>query len=334
MTAKTTEHGTYGYSYDSLYQLINATNPAGSNEVYTYDRLGNRLSSAVTSGTWGYNTNNELLGFDQHSFDYDDNGDLIRKTVGGLEINYIYDAEDRLVQVEDSQGRVIARYYYDPFGRRLWKEVDGVRTCYLYSDEGLIGEFDASGSQIRTYGYRPDSLWTTAPLFQKQAGHYYWYVNDHAGTPQKLITTNGAVVWSALYDSFGNVRMDIEQVRNNLRFGGQYFDSETGLYYNYHRYYDPFTGRYLRPDPLQDGLNPYAYGHNNPLMYIDPHGLCALKDTWEVRHDILATAGMVPAPLVLSRILRMRCFIWWKETSIRPCYPGLPWYRVWVRAHG
>lgn len=56
---------------------------------------------------------------------------------------------------------------------------------------------------------------------------------------------------------------------------GQYFDQETGLHYNYHRYYDPATGRYLTPDPigLAGGVNLFAYSYNNPLNLIDPWGL-------------------------------------------------------------
>ena len=36
-----------------------------------------------------------------------------------------------------------------------------------------------------------------------------------------------------------------------LRFAGQYHDTETGLFYNYNRYYNPDTGRYITTiDPL------------------------------------------------------------------------------------
>ncbi|MCF6247125.1 MAG: RHS repeat-associated core domain-containing protein [Desulfobacula sp.] len=58
-------------------------------------------------------------------------------------------------------------------------------------------------------------------------------------------------------------------------YPGQYYDAETGLHYNYHRYYDPMTGRYLTPDPigLAGGINPFVYAENNPVNLIDPEGL-------------------------------------------------------------
>jgi RHS repeat-associated protein len=63
----------------------------------------------------------------------------------------------------------------------------------------------------------------------------------------------------------------------NLRFAGQYYDAETGLHYNYYRYYDPQSGRYITSDPigLEGGLNTYSYVGNNPVFDIDPLGLSA-----------------------------------------------------------
>jgi RHS repeat-associated protein len=68
-----------------------------------------------------------------------------------------------------------------------------------------------------------------------------------------LIGVNGAVVWSAQYSAFGKADVEVETVVNSLRFPGQYYDEETGLFYNYHRYYDPKIGRYLKEDSLNLG---------------------------------------------------------------------------------
>ncbi len=87
---------------------------------------------------------------------------MVQQLVDGQVVReYMYHAANRLVRVEDGINTVIAEYDYDPFGRRLWKEVGGIRTYFFYSEEGLIGEYDASGNEIKTYGYKPDSTWTT-----------------------------------------------------------------------------------------------------------------------------------------------------------------------------
>ncbi|MCP4754200.1 MAG: hypothetical protein GY866_25215, partial [Proteobacteria bacterium] len=237
ITAKDTEHGNYAYQYDELHRLIEAKNPLNDDEAYTYDPMGNRLTSLGVPGQWNYNANNELTGYGNVSFDYDANGNMTRKSAGFDQKVFVYDVEDRLIRVEDGSGNDIAEYYYDPFGRRLWKEVDGVQTYFVYSYEGLIGEYDESGAEIKSYGYAPDSVQTTDPLFQKSGGKYYWYLNDRIGTPQKIIDTVGDVVWEATYDSFGNVRITTAHIVNNLRFSGQYYDAETGLHYNLNRYY-------------------------------------------------------------------------------------------------
>jgi RHS repeat-associated protein len=84
------------------------------------------------------------------------------------------------------------------------------------------------------------------------------------------------VVWRAVYAPFGEATIDAASTATlNLRFPGQYYDQETGMHYNYFRYYDPETGRYMRSDPigLVGGMNTYAYVLGSPLRWSDYRGL-------------------------------------------------------------
>ena len=103
---------------------------------------------------------------------------------------------------------------------------------------------------------------------------------------------NNVVVWEGTYPPFGNADISPSaEIENNFRFAGQYYDQETGLHYNYHRYYDPATGRYITPDPigLDGGFNLYSYVGNNQKNSVDPLGLLT-----EAYHE--ATGGGWKAP--------------------------------------
>jgi RHS repeat-associated protein len=112
---------------------------------------------------------------------------------------------------------------------------------------------------------------------QSQAEMLY-VLTDHLGTPQVITNGQNQTVWKATVHPFGEVESPVALVDNPIRFPGQYFDSETGLHYNYFRDYDPGVGRYLQSDPigLAGGWNVYVYVYNSPVQWVDPKGL----DIW------------------------------------------------------
>jgi RHS repeat-associated protein len=97
---------------------------------------------------------------------------------------------------------------------------------------------------------------------------------DHLATPRLATDQNQTIVWKWESDAYG-ATPPTGTVTVNLRFPGQYFDAESGWYYNWNRYYLPREGRYLTSDPigLGSGVNTYAYVGGNPLKGIDPYGL-------------------------------------------------------------
>jgi RHS repeat-associated core domain len=220
--------------------------------------------TAATTDTIINNDNNQMA-----AWTHDANGNV---TSDGV-FTYTWDALGRLLQVE-RDNTVVAVYAYDSQNRWISKTV-GEQTIHYHYDlnNHLIAESLADGTPLREYLYL-DNEPLAMREYQINPGCYY-FINDHLGTPQQLVTTTGTVVWQAAYLPYGEVQVQINTVTNNLRFPGQYFDVETGLHYNWNRYYDPVTGRYISADPigLEGGLNLYAYVGGNPVNWVDPEGL-------------------------------------------------------------
>ena len=135
----------------------------------------------------------------------------------------------------------------------------------------LIAETNQTGQMLAEYVYLGDQLLSMI----KPGESVYYFHNDHLGTPQVLTDDSQAIAWKAVYTPFGEAVPSIQTVENPFRFPGQYYDQETGLHYNYFRYYNPQTGRYVTPDPigLEGGINLFAYVAGNPLRWVDPLGL-------------------------------------------------------------
>jgi RHS repeat-associated protein len=104
-------------------------------------------------------------------------------------------------------------------------------------DTVMLGYFGAGGGVKEVHAAVPDGI--------------YFYLNDHLGTPLKMVDEDGTVVWSADYLTFGQATVDpASTIESNWRFPGQFWDVESGLHYNLMRFYAPKLGRYTSPDPV------------------------------------------------------------------------------------
>ena len=128
---------------------------------------------------------------------------------------------------------------------------------------------------------------------------------DHLATPQKMTDPSGTVVWDRDALPFGQTASLTGTGELPLRFPGQFYDDETGLYYNYFRDYDPSTGRYIQSDPigLEGGLNTYAYVGGNPINATDPFGLVCVSVGGRTTCITPSTAVAFPTPVSWPRRL-------------------------------
>jgi RHS repeat-associated protein len=275
LLSRTLNGQTAEFRYDEEIRLIEEASN-GTRNSYQLDSTGNRIAESGRIGDWEYDANNRLLRQGATRYEYDDDGNVTAIVSAAGTIRMFYDVAGRLIRTEDMSGRTLGRYEYDPLGRRISKRTGDSVTYFLHAHEGLLGEYDSLGAERVAYGWRPGSGPSTAPVFIKRGDRYFYYQNDHLGTPHGAIDRSGSPVWSARYTAFGDATVSPDSVlESNLRLPGQYFDSETGLHYNTLRYYDPRLGRYLQVDPigLAAGPNLYLYARGDPLRFRDPWGL-------------------------------------------------------------
>ncbi|WP_259643721.1 RHS repeat domain-containing protein, partial [Pseudomonas syringae group genomosp. 3] len=196
---------------------------------------------------------------------------------------FTYDCENRLVKTEtmaDTQVESTSSYQYDSLGRRVGKqsEIKGQSDHKRFLWQGLRMLREESPGQSSLYLYEPGSYAPLARVDEKEGeteNKVYYYHTDQIGTPLEMTDADGQIVWQAKYRAWGAIeKLVVNEVEQNLRFQGQYFDVETGLHYNTFRYYDPEIGRFTTQDPigLAGGFNLYQYAPN-PQAWLDPLGL-------------------------------------------------------------
>ena len=282
------------YQYDTIGNLVRTEDQTNGSRDYTYDALGRITQSADEHYRYDPAHNltdgsriggNRLTQYQGTSYRYDPLGNLIEKQQNDGEIqHYRYNADNQLTEAEihrPGQNAVLYRYRYDPIGRRIAKvHPDGNEIQYLWDGSRLLQEYRKD--RTYTYVYTEDQNYEllaqiTTYNGSDKAREILYYHNDQIGIPREMTDGEGNIVWSGNYSGWGKLtqegrlKLDIHQP---FRLQNQYYDEETGLHYNFFRYYDPGIGRFTQQDPigLLGGENLYALAWN-ATSYIDPLGL-------------------------------------------------------------
>ena len=257
----------YGYSNNRIVSIsVNGTALLGS---ITYDPFGPAVAwlwpSATTPALKIYR-------------DYDLDGRMTRwelkNGVSYIQRDVVWDNASRVTNLKDLLTTTQANnqsFGYDAIDRLTTTQLGTATTAA----QGLA--YDAIGNRTSAT-LRPKSGSTTTPI----AIDVFYVHADHLNTPRVITRpTDNKVVWK--WDSteaFGNNAPNenpsaLGAFSYNLRMPAQYFDQETGTFYNYFRDYDPSLGRYVQSDPigLGGGINTFGYVSGSPLSFIDVFGL-------------------------------------------------------------
>lgn len=266
--------GSASYTYDAAgnpigYETVSAGTPSATSQAF--DEGGElcwtasaQVTGSCTSPPSGATT-----------YQYNAEGDLTTinsPTTGTTTLGY--DQENRVISY--SSGATSATYVYNADGLRLSKTVDGSTTSYVWDVSGGLSNLLSDGSSYYVYG--PSGM----PLEQITKKTALWIHHDQSGSTRLVTTTTGAVAATDTYDPYGNIVASTGDQSVTLLYGGQYQDSESGLYYLRARYYDPSVGAMLTVDPqVATTGSPYLYTFDNPLNGSDPTGLDCGWAPWD-----------------------------------------------------
>ena len=216
---------------------------------------------------------------------------IYRQLPNGENQYYQYDLENQLVRAEIKKpagNTEIWEYAYDPFGRRLskerkdklaWTSTEPKRTHFVWDGSRLLQEYTYKGSYTYIYTGQ-DSYEPLAQVFDnaKDGKQYLAYFHtDQIGIPREMTDQFGNLLWYGDYTAWGRLKSEMKVYPNAhqpFRLQNQYFDAETGLHYNFFRYYESDTGRFVNQDPigLLGGDNLYSFAPN-AQGWGDPLGL-------------------------------------------------------------
>ena len=267
-------------------------------KVYDYDDRGN----ITAMHDYSYTTGTTLTSGNTYNYEYDDNtwADLLTEYDGadiaydalGNPTNWIWGETltwQNGRQLAGVNGYTDMTYTYNADGLRTSKSGDR-NTEYFIVDGEYIGEITTINGTEYVISYVYDESGSPAGI--NVNGGAYFFVKNLQGDVTAIVSYNGTVICKYYYDAYGypiyvkdangaNITSANHiALLNPFRYRGYMYDEETCFYYVSSRYYDPYIGRWINADSILDtstimGMNLFAYCNDNPIMFVDPFGLCA-----------------------------------------------------------
>jgi RHS repeat-associated protein len=254
------------YTYTKLNQLATA-----GTSNYSYDNAGNLTQLDGNTG-YTYDQADELTSSPSATYSYDQLGERTSSTpIGSSPTTYSYDQAGRLIAYTPPSGPATT-FAYNGDGLRASKTTGSTTANFTWDTTAPLALILDDGRDSYIYG--PDDI----PIEQiTSAGVPGYLHHDQLGSTRLITDQTGSTTGSFTYNTYGATLASTGSATTSLGYAAQYADQESGLVYLRARYYDPATGQFLTPDPLEtESRQAYEYATDNPVNARDPSGLLSI----------------------------------------------------------
>jgi RHS repeat-associated protein len=283
-----TEQGQSDLAYDGAGRIASVQHQGSRGESYGFSPSGDVYEIGPDAPARRYAPGGRLLERGDERYEYDLDGNMVRRyRLTGVERldewRYEWNAAGLLSAVERPDGHRVENVY-DALARRVAQRVLGaqkpvVEKRFVWDGDALVHEIirrsEASWDpveEVKSYVFDDNGL----TLLALRTGDGPWHFAVPAAQPDLLFDETGQITSQATTSVWGDATWT-STAQSPVGLPGHYFDAETGLIYNRHRYYDPHLGRYISPDPagVEGGIHLYAYAESRPHELMDPLGVYA-----------------------------------------------------------
>lgn len=267
------------FAYDNLMRLITATYPNNNSFGYTYDKVGNRLTS-IKQGqqtSYAYNNDNQLTTQGSTIYAYDNNGNRTNSTTAGNGKSFGYNFENKLISFNNPATGENAGYVYDGKGNRIAEKAGATLVLKYVNDNS--GDLSKVLYTVDVNNNSSSYIYGVGLVSEGKDGYSdrKYYLEDGLGNTRFVVGAGGSNIQAYTYDAFGYSINGGSAA--NFQYKGEDLDDKTGLYFMRARYYDPVSGTFTSKDPVEGILtnpqtqNGYNFANGDSVNLSDPSGL-------------------------------------------------------------